>query len=158
MPDLPRNADYLYLYQNVSRRVSNLETGVHPVRSESGYGDTYNPTLVTVTSSLLVPAFQGVTDLRWRWQRAMGIVSMVGAVELTTHTHGDLPASEIVGTLPSPARPQQPLRLRGSLTVAPWSFTFTVGTDGVVTITKPDGPAAGTKYQMYFEGSSWTVN
>jgi len=155
----PRAADYLFLHANVSRRVSNLETGVHPTRSEFGYGDSYGPTLVDVTSAILVPLMQGVTDAKLRWQRRMGITQLVGGLGFgpgKTHTH--LPAGEVIGVLPAQARPLVPLRMQGQLSADPYVFQFTLDPDGTLTVLKPAGPVAGATYTFHFDGNSWTVN
>ena len=159
MPERSRGPDYLYLHASVSRRVSNLETGVHPVRSEFGYGESYGPTLVTVVSAVLQVFAGGTTDQRLRWQRRAGVASFVGALNFRTgKTHGDLAAGELVGTVPPQARPTQPLRMQGQLSVAPWFFQYTLGTDGALVVLKPSGPAAGATYDLHFDSSAWAVN
>ena len=159
MPEHARGADYLYLHANVSRRISNLETGVHPVRSEGGETDSYGPETIPITGPFLDPAASGATDLALRWMRRMGIAQLIGGVQAPTFsTLAGMAASEVVGTLVPEGRPPIPLTLYGQLSESPYSFKYTVGTDGQITVFKPDGVAPGsTGVQFFLEGSSWGV-
>ncbi len=157
MPENTRSPNFLHLHNTLSRRVSNLETGVHPTRSEFGYGDAYGPTTFTVTSTVLSHLSPGL-----KWMRRMGVAQFAGTLWFGTggsaHTHSELAAEEVIGTLPPQARPLVALRNQGQLTVAPWFFQYTIGLDGVVRVIKPSGPAAGDQYTLAFDSAAWTVN
>jgi hypothetical protein len=158
MPEFFGKIDYLGLHRNISRRVSNLETGEHPVRSEGGYDDVYTPTAVVMTSTIMEQGTGGVTDVRWKWQRRMGLVSSFGQVQFKTgKTHADLPAEEVLAVLPGAAKPTMPLVMRGQMSVDPWFFRYRIDPDGTVTLIKPSGPAAGGTYRLYFENCSWAA-
>lgn len=153
MPEHSRGVDYLYLHANVSQRVSNLETGVHPTRSEYGDTDSLGPTQVTITGPFLN---FGTVTYKLSWTRKIGIVQLAGAVECgLSHTISEMAASEVICTLPPDARPPYGLRLQGRVDFAPYFFSYTVDADGKLTVFKPDGIDPTKRVHFFFEGSSW---
>jgi len=154
MPEQIRGPDFLYLQNVVSRRVSNLETGVHPTRAEYST-DALGPTVLEDVSGTLRQPFTLQNRLSWSRRQGLGMLS--GFLQFDSgKTHDDLVSGEIVGVLPPQVRPLTGLRPSGQITVAPWVFQFTIGTDGSVAVIKP-AAAAGSTYNLYFDGVSWAV-
>ena len=69
-----RTPDYIASHQNLVRRVSNLETGVHPTRANIEYWDSKELTSFPLSVS------QNMEIIDASWQRRAGIVFFYGQV------------------------------------------------------------------------------
>ena len=154
MAGTSRRVDFLHLHANVSRRVRNLETGVHPTSSDPAYADVIPPTDITITNPNLNTYMAGTgAALSPQWQRRFGVVTMLGGTQPTPNWAA-LGAEETLGVLPAAARPLADMIFNGAMRGTPYVCQFRVQVDGTVSILKPAG-AAGTE-GVRFEGANWT--
>jgi hypothetical protein len=152
MAEMTRNPDYLKRHLSVKDRVRNLETGVHPTRSDLNYYDSYGLTsLVFPSSSQWMNSDNGAA-----WQRRVGIVTLSGRA--TSKVIGtSLNNDQVAAVLPPEARPLTDLRFQGSLITQPWRTTVIVKESGDVIIQRDEIDSASTVY-VYLDGISWLVN
>jgi hypothetical protein len=150
--------DFLHLHANAHRRLRNLETGVHPLASETAVPDTIPPTALTITNPHFRSAFSfDPAPSIPRWQRRIGVVTMLGGVEPVTNWAA-LGTEETVGTLPAAARPLGELIFNGALLAYPWVCQYRVKPTGEISILKPAGVSGTSGAPVKFEGANWTTN
>jgi hypothetical protein len=150
-----RQSDLLDLHDNVARRVRNLETGVHPLRSEADYADSIPPTLFDGGSANLHHS-PIATQADWpRYQKRSGIGSLTGQIQITDPHAGSMSGGELWGTLPAAIRPTATHTYIVAATSSPGFTTVTVAADGDVRI-NPGALPAGTTY-IWLDGIAFPV-
>ncbi len=159
MAPVGRKRDQIDLFDNVTRRVRNLETGVHPVGSDLQYYDTIDPTLIDFDNAKIETSPSGTTDTRPRWLRRVGITQLIGEFRMHSgYTTDDLDPEETLATLPPQARPLVDLLFRGGLSVAPFFYHYRVQADGDLVLLAPSSPTDTTPDFFSLSGSSYPVN
>ena len=157
MAEMTRSPDFLRITASTTRRVRNLETGVHPTGTELRYYDSFGPTAVVITN----PRFQHMAGGQgWVWLRRIGIVAMGGAIQGDPNNRpiADFGAEEVVARLPVEARPLVGISGIVAMTNAPFYARITVDADGYVTVYRA-ADWGGLNYpQIHFEGPTWAVN
>lgn len=102
MPIQSRQPDFLASHTRLERRVSNLETGVHPTRANVEYHDSYDPTEIPVDEEQTV--FDPPGGSAPSWSRRSGMVYLGGKIEGPAIE--DIPSGGArYGTIPPPGRP-----------------------------------------------------
>lgn len=74
----PRNTDFLRQHARLDRRVSNIETGVHPVKPDVAYEDIGDPADV-ISDWTALELINGWTGAAY-WRRHAGTVELAGSV------------------------------------------------------------------------------
>lgn len=159
MSELTRNPDFLKITASTTKRVRNLETGVHPTSSELNYYDTYYPRAIDMEGPFaILPAGAGLHTPKW--QRRVGVVTLMGAF-YGSPNWGAVGATEKFGELPAEARPNAELFLRFPMSNVPYFCFVTVQTDGDLILHKPPGVnevSSGANAPVWLNSNTWTVN
>ena len=81
---MPRTPDFLHRHADISNRVRNLETGVHPTTSDNNYFDELGPVNLDIrTASAWNP------ELTPRWQRRAGTIMLSGSLRSGSAPSGE---------------------------------------------------------------------
>lgn len=167
MPRSSRHFDYIDVHAGLHRRVSNLETGVHPTASEIVYVESAetilpvdivatNPKWTAYTSAGSFPAMP-------KWQRHAGVVTLLGGLYFaeisptapgTRYTWADVADEEKWGELPPEARPRHDLYVNVALLAYPGNAVLHVQENGDLSIINPH--PADLSAPCRLEGASWT--
>jgi hypothetical protein len=156
---LVRTADYLTNHIGMEKRVSNLETGVHPTTAAVDYFDSTAWTEIVVTNDDLTYAVTGFNQERPYWRKRTGMVSLRGAIQPTGGNLGQWPTIPDDGlefaTLPKNARPATDMRFRTVITDEPWATTMLVKKTGEMLILGEPWDGSGGPVQVRFDGVMW---
>lgn len=153
-----RQTDLLDLHDNVTRRVRNLETGVHPLRSEADYADSVPPTVFpkdSGSSSLLSTSTASVTSSsRFQYQKRSGIAALIGWVQISDPQAADAQDANgaLWGTLPESLRPSIDRFLTAAADTAPGLTYVLVRADGQVRFF---GGQLGETATVFCDGLVW---
>lgn len=127
----PRQRDAVDVAMNHERRLTNLETGAHPVRA---LADFYSSVPLTSLPErpggvlYMNPGSSGSIDLSPVWMKRSGLVTLGGGIEVLSATQ--VSADGWYGTLPPNACPFVDFKVLAVTTVAPWRCTIEVKKNG----------------------------
>ena len=154
---LIRNQDYIDEHGHIARRVSNLETGVHPVSADNAYANAVPPTNIILISPWQQFRGSAADPATPKWQRRFGVVTLMGGVEPSGVDWSAIPADSKCGDLPTGARPLSELVFLVAGIPAPFYGTLRVQTDGGIYVIKPPG-ALPSGFGLRFDGANWTID
>lgn len=150
-----RRADLLDLHENVTRRVRNLETGVHPLRADIEYANSILPTLFPKAAggSAAVNPGGSSPDQRPYYQKRSGVGSLMGWVILNgPHADAQDDDGALYGILPAAMRPTRSHSMLCYANEAPWVARISVRESGEVRFWGLTLPAST---DVSIEGFSW---
>jgi hypothetical protein len=151
MPEMPRGADFLHLHHNVSRRVSNLETGVHPTGTELNFWDSYGPYQWTLREG-----WGHGFNAPVHWQRRAGLVMLTGAIAPQGGWAAKADPSHVT-TLPPLARPTRDMTFVCVIDGAPFQTRVTVKANGQLWAHRPLGDLQYTGADCGLDVCQWAA-
>lgn len=153
MSQMARTPDFLYRHANLTRRIRDLETGVHPTTSDNAYFDEIDPTPIEVNDgSVWEVSDNPVFYAAPYWQRRAGTIMLSGVIIAESDTSGE----SVVGTLPSTARPRREMIQQAALTSDPYRASVRITVGGQLSVLPQAGEIlAGTA--LFLDGLNWTT-